>query len=315
MHSPVIRGSRRYLRPETIARIARLELRARAAVEGALVGLHKSPSKGHSVEFLQHREYVRGDDLRRVDWKVWGRQDKLTIKEFEEETSLRLTLLVDGSPSMNYAAGGRPSKYDFAATLAASLAWLALSHGDAAGVSLFDDRLRNTLPSRHRKSQLTEICDLLEGPRSGGATGSGGATQSGGASDFLPVLRRAAESLPRRGLVVIVSDLLGDRDGLMRGLRLLAKRGHDLALLHVMDDDELDFQFDGPTRFEGLELPTHLACNPRALREGYLEAVEAFLTDVRRKAGSVQADYALVRTGEPPEHALVRFLARRTKQA
>ncbi len=304
----MIRGSRRYLRPETIARIARLELRARAAVEGALVGLHKSPTKGQSVEFLQHREYVRGDDLRRVDWKVWGRQDKLTVKEFEEETSLRLTLLVDASSSMDYAAASRPSKHDCAATLAASLAWLALSHGDAAGTSLFDDRLRGTVPARHRKSQLAEICDLLESPRSGGASGSGGATA------FFPVLRQAAESLPRRGLVVIISDLLGDREGLVRGLRLLAKRGHDLAILHVMDDDELDFPFEGPTRFDGLELPTHIACNPRALREGYLEAVEAFLVDVRHKAGSVQADYALVRTGEPPEHALVRFLARRTRQ-
>ncbi len=323
----MIRGSRRYLRPETIHRIARLELRARAAVEGALVGLHKSPAKGHSVEFLQHREYVRGDDLRRVDWKVWGRQDRLTIKEFEEETSLRLTLLVDSSLSMDYSGSNRPSKFDFAATLAASLAWLALSHGDAAGASLFDDRLRGTIPARHRKSQLTEICDLLEAPRNAGVGGSGGVTGSGGgtggeaatriegATNFLAVLRQSAESLPRRGLVVIVSDLLGDREGLFRGLRMLAKRGHDLAILHVMDDDELDFSFEGPTRFEGLELPSHLACNPRALREGYLEAVDAFLSDVRHKAGSVQADYALVRTGEPPEHALVRFLARRTRQA
>jgi len=307
MHSPVIRGSRRYLHPDTIHRIARLELRARSAVEGGLVGLHKSPSKGHSVEFLQHREYVRGDDLRRVDWKVWGRQDKLTVKEFEEETSLRLTLLVDASASMNYAGAKRTSKFDIAATLAASIAWLALSHGDAAGVSLFDDRLRSTVPARHRRSQLTEICDLLEGPR-------GGTIDSVGGTQFFAVLRQAAESLPRRGLVVIVSDFLGDRDGLVRGLRLLATRGHDLALLHVMDDDELDFAFDGPTRFEGLEVPKHLACNPRALREGYLEALDRFLADVRHKAGSVQADYALVRTGEPPEQALVRFLSRRIRQ-
>ncbi len=316
----MIRGSRRYLHPETIARIARLELRARSAVEGGLVGLHKSPSKGHSVEFLQHREYVRGDDLRRVDWKVWGRQDKLTVKEFEEETSLRLALLVDASASMDYAGGTRATKFDVAATLAASLAWLALSHGDAAGASLFDEGLRSTVPPRHRKSQLTEICDLLETPRTDAKGSEGdpsgeGASRSGGATDFLGVLRHAAESLPRRGLVVVVSDFLGDREGLVRGLRLLAKRGHDLALLHVMDDDELDFSFDGPTRFEGLEVPTHLACNPRALREGYLEALDVFLADVRQKAGSVQADYSLVRTGEPPEQSLVRFLSRRIRQA
>ncbi len=306
MHSPVIRGSRRYLRPEAVARIARLELRARRVVEGVLAGLHQSPYKGQSVEFLQHREYVRGDDLRRVDWKVWGRQDRLTVKEFEEETSLRLTLLVDGSASMDYApppASSRPTKYDLAATLAASLAWLALSHGDAAGCGVFDDRLRRSLPARTRKSQLAELCELLEAPRNSGG------------SDFRPVLRQLAETLPPRGLVVVISDFLGDREGILSGLRLLARRGHDLAILHVMDDDELDFPFEGPTRFEGLELPAELACNPRALRAGYLEALEAFLADVRRRASSVRADSLLVRTSDPPEATLVKFLARRGRQA
>ena len=140
-------GSRRYLHPEAIARIARLELRARAVVEGVLSGLHKSPYKGQSVEFLQHREYVRGDDLRRVDWKVWGRQDRLYVKEFEEETNLRVTLLVDGSASMNYGSGPL-NKYQYAATLAASLAWLALSHADAVGCCVFDDKVRASVPPR-----------------------------------------------------------------------------------------------------------------------------------------------------------------------
>lgn len=303
MHWPVIRGSRRYLRPEAIRRIARLEVRARSVVEGVLAGLHKSPYKGQSVEFLQHRPYVRGDDLRRVDWKVWGRQDRLTVKEFEEETSLRLSLVVDGSASMDYPAAGRPSKYDHAATIAASLAWLALSHGDAAGVAVFDDRLRATVPARTRRSQLAEVCAALEAPRNAGET------------DFPRVLKRLAETLPRRGLVVVISDFLGDRDGILGGLRLLAGRGHDLAVLQVMDDDELDFPFEGPTRFEGLELPEHLACNPRALREGYLEALEAFLADVRGRAAKAGADYVLARTSEPAEVPLVKFLSRRSRQA
>jgi len=269
-----------------------------------MAGLHKSPFKGQSVEFLQHRPYVRGDDLRRVDWKVWARQDRLSVKEFEEETSLRLTLAVDGSASMDYTGDGRrPSKYDHAATLAASLAWLALSHGDGAGVAVFDDAVRATVPARTRGSQLAEICSTLE------------ASRNAGESDFPRVLRRLADTLPRRGLVVLISDFLGDRDGILRGLRLLERRGHDLAVLHVMDDDELEFPFEGPTRFEGLELPEHLACNPRALRAGYLEALTAFLADVRRRAAAVGADYELARTGEPAEAALVRFLARRTRLA
>lgn len=302
----MIRGSRRYLRPEAIRRIARLEVRARGVVEGVLAGLHKSPYKGQSVEFLQHRPYVRGDDLRRVDWKVWGRQDRLTVKEFEEETSLRLSLVVDGSGSMDYDPGrasGRPTKYDHAATLAASLAWLALSHGDAAGCTLFDDRVRTALPPRTRKSQLAEICGLLEAPRNAGE------------SDFLTPLKRLAETLPRRGLVIVLSDFLGDRAGLLRGLRLLRQRGHDVAVIHVLDEDELEFRFEGPTRFEGLELPASLACNPRALRAGYLEALEGFLAEVRRGAAHAQADYVLARTGEPAETTLVRFLASRVRQA
>ena len=293
-------ASRRYLHPEAIARIARLELRARAVVEGVLAGLHKSPYKGQSVEFLQHREYVRGDDLRRVDWKVWGRQDRLYVKEFEEETNLRLALLVDASASMDYRSGPL-SKYDCAATLAASLAWLALSHGDAAGCAVFDDKVRASVPARTKRSQLTSVVEVLETPRGGRGTA------------FLPVLRSLAETLPRRGLVVVVSDLLGDRDGVFKGLQMLRKRGHDLVLLHVLDDDELDFPFDGPTRFEGLEIPDHIACNPRALRAGYLAALEDFLADVRRQAAAARCDYSLVRTREPLDAALVKFLSRRAR--
>jgi len=290
------------LHPEAIARIARLELRARAVVEGVLAGLHKSPYKGQSVEFLQHREYVRGDDLRRVDWKVWGRQDRLYVKEFEEETNLRLTLLVDGSASMDYRSGAL-SKYDYAATLAASLAWLALSHGDAVGCAVFDEKVRASVPARTKRSHLSSVVDVLETPRSNRPTA------------FLPVLRSLSETLPRRGMVVIISDLLGDREGVFQGMQFLRRRGHDLVLLHVMDDDELTFPFEGPTRFEGLELPEHIACNPRALREGYLAAMEEFLADARKRSAAVRCDYLLIRTGEPVDAALVQFLSRRSSMA
>jgi len=301
------------LHPEAIARIARLELRARAVVEGVLTGLHKSPYKGQSVEFLQHREYVRGDDLRRVDWKVWGRQDRLYVKEFEEETNLRLTLLVDGSASMDYrplkaaAVGAAPflTKYDYAATLAASLAWLGLSHGDAVGCVLFDEAVRASVPARTKRSHLSSIVEVLESHVPGVARPTA----------FLPVLRALAETLPRRGLVIVISDMLGDRDGIAKGMQLLRRRGHDLVLLHVMDDDELDFPFDGPTRFEGLELPDHIACNPRALREGYLAALEEFLAATRKQAAAARCDYSLIRTGEPLDAALVKLLSRRASLA
>jgi uncharacterized protein (DUF58 family) len=314
--------SRRYLHPEAILRISRLELRARAVVEGVLAGLHRSPYKGQSVEFLQHREYVRGDDLRRVDWKVWGRQDRLTVKEFEEETNLRLTLLVDCSASMDYRRQGDSrslSKYDYAATLAASLAWLALSHGDAVGCVAFDDAIRGSVPARTRRNQLESVCEVLEG-RIGPDGAPAGPPGRGRPSDFLPVLRNLAETLPRRGLVVILSDLLGSGGepawpGAFKGIRTLRARGHDTVLLHVLDEDELEFPFDGPTRFEGLELPRQIACNPRSLRQGYLEALREFLSNVRRSSAELGCDYALVRTGDPVDATLVEFLSRRAAMA
>jgi len=265
-----------------------------------MAGLHRSPYKGQSVEFRQHREYVRGDDLRRVDWKVWGRQDRLYVKEYEEETNLRLTLLVDGSSSMDYGGAGRPTKYDHAATLAASLAWLALAHGDAVGCGVFADRLRASVPARTRRSQIEGVCGALE------------AARPPAAGDVLRVLRDAAETLPPQGLVILISDLLGDRPALERGLRLLRGRGHDVAVLHVLDDDELDFPFAGPTRFEPLEAAGGLTCDPRALRADYLAALEAFLAEVRGKAAAIGCDYSLVRTGVPVEAALVRFLSQRS---
>lgn len=309
-------GSKRFLPPEAIARIARLELRARVVVEGVLSGLHKSPYKGQSVEFLQHREYTKGDDLRRVDWKVWARQDRYYVKEFEEETNLRLFLVVDASRSMNYSHGTSAtpalSKFDYAATMAASLAWLALSHGDAVGCATFDDAVRASIPPRTRRTQLQGVIEMLEAERSDYPT------------NFLPVFRQLAETLPKRGLVVLISDMLGDVaaggdpggvDNVLKGLSMLRQRGHDVAVLHVMDSDELDFPFDGPTRFEGLELPQHIACNPRALREGYLQAVEAFLSALRRGCAGMRCDYSLVRTDQPVDAALIRFLSQRASMA
>lgn len=293
-------GSSRYLRPETLRRIHHLRLRARDVVAGTIAGLQRSPYKGQSVEFRQHREYVRGDDLRRVDWKVWGRQDRLYVKEHEEETNLRLTLLVDGSSSMAYGGGDRPTKYDHAATLAASLAWLALAHGDAVGCGVFDDRLRASVPARTRRSQIEGVCGVLE------------ASRPAGAGDFLRVLRSVAETLPPRGLVILLSDLFGDRPAIGRGLRLLRGRGHDVAVLHVLDDDELDFRFAGPTRFEPLEAGGGLTCDPRALRGEYVAALEAFLAEVRGQAAASGCDYRLVRTGAAVEAALVQFLSQRS---
>jgi uncharacterized protein (DUF58 family) len=290
--------SKRFLHPEAIRRIGRLEIRARHVVEGFMSGMHRSPYFGRSTEFLQHRQYTPGDDLRHVDWKVWAKQDRLYVKQFEEDASMRCTLLVDVSKSMQYGRGPL-NKYEYAATAAVSLAYLLLRQHDAVGCIAFDESIRARTPVRSTQVHLASIVQTLDAnpPRSKTDPGS--------------VLRMIAEENFRRGLVVVVSDLLGDVKSTLRGLRLLRQRGHDVLVLHVMDDDELDFPFDGPTRFEGLELPDHLNCNPRALREGYLEAVERFVSSLRHGCARDAVDYELIRTSQPMDAALAAFLSRR----
>jgi uncharacterized protein (DUF58 family) len=293
-----MRDSRRFLHPEAIKRIARLDLRARHIVEGFLSGMHRSPYFGQSVEFRQHREYTYGDDLRYVDWKVWAKQDRYYVKQFEEDTNLRCTLLCDVSGSMQYGRGPM-NKYEYGCTVAVSLAYLLLRQQDAVGCVAFDDDARMTVPVRTRRNHLDSIIQALElsSPRN--------------KSDIGHILRNVAESSPRRGLMVLVSDLLVDRTGLFRGLRLLRSRGHDVMVFHVLDDDELDFTFNGPTRFEGLELPDQLRCNPRALREGYLAALNAYLEEVRRGCSRHNVDYSLLRTSQPLDAALAAYLSNR----
>jgi uncharacterized protein (DUF58 family) len=290
--------SKRFLHPEAIKRIGRLELRARHVVEGFLAGMHRSPYFGQSVEFLQHREYVVGDDLRHVDWKVWARQDRLYVKQFEEETNLRCTVIVDVSASMRYGSGPL-NKYEIACTIAASLAYLVLKQQDAIGCVAFDDRIRANVPARTRRTQLGSIIDALN------------VIVPQDKTDVHKILRRVAENHPRRSMMVVISDLLADRKGTLRGLRLLRQRGHDVLVFHVLDDDEVDFPFTGPTRFEGLESDDLLNCDPRALRAGYLEALAEFLADLRRNCARHTIDYALIRTSEPLDAALAQYLSTR----
>jgi uncharacterized protein (DUF58 family) len=290
--------SKRFLHPEAIKRISRLELRARFIVEGFLSGMHRSPYFGQSVEFLQHREYAAGDDLRHVDWKVWARQDRLYVKQYEEETNLRCTMLVDVSASMAYG-NGPLNKYEYACTLASTLAYLVLQQHDAVGCIAFDERIRASVPARSQQNHLQSIIDSLN------------VTQPREKTSTYTVFREVTEAVPRRGLMVIVSDLLTNADDTLRGLRLLRQRGHDVMVFHILDDDELDFPFTGPTRFDGLEIPDHLNCNPRALREGYLQALQQYLETVRRGCARQAVDYTLLRTSQPLDAALSAYLSRR----
>jgi uncharacterized protein (DUF58 family) len=289
---------RRFLHPETIARISRLDLRARHVVEGFISGMHQSPFFGHSVEFVQHREYVAGDDLRHLDWKVWSKTDRFYIKQYEEETNLRSTLVVDVSESMHYGRGAL-NKYAYACTVGACLAYLLLRQQDAVGLVTFDDQVRHTVPSRSQQNHIDAIVQGLHVSRPQAKT------------DLEKILRRVAETVGSRGMIILISDLLADRGPLFRGLEMLRHRRHDVLVFHILDDDEMEFPFAGTTRFEGMEELPQLLCDPRALREGYLEALEEYLVEVRRGCARQGIDYAQIRTGDYLDAALSRFLHHR----
>ncbi len=289
---------RRFLDPRVIGRISSLDLRAKQAVAGFISGMHKSPFFGQSVAFVQHREYVPGDDIRHIDWKVWSRTDKFYLKQFEAETNLRCTLVVDTSESMVYGNGAM-NKYEYACTAAACLAHLTAKQQDSVGLVTYGVNVNQILPARSAMHHVDAITKSLDLSRPKAKT------------DVFKAMRQIAEHTPSRGLVVLFSDLLADREPIFRGLELLRHRRHDVMVFHVMDDDELTFPFGGMTRFEGMEEQPNMMCDPKALREGYLEVLEEYLTEVRRGCSRMGVDYSLVRTSDYLDAILSRFLNQR----
>jgi len=284
-------------------KIRRLELRAQHVVEGFLSGLHKSPYKGFSIEFADRREYVPGDDLRHIDWRVYAKADRFVIKEYEVETNLRTHILLDGSASMRYPEHGgseRMTKWTYASTLAASLAFLLVKQQDGAGLLLFDNEVRAQVPVSTSRVSLHNMVELIDAhePR--------GETETKALFPFL------AGQLPQRSMVIIISDLLTDVDDIIQGLQRFRFSRHDVLVLHVLDQDELEFPFTDRTLFEGLEeVDLELLTDPQALRSTYLERVQEFISKVRAACLNSRTDYALISTADPLDVALTRFLADR----
>ncbi len=296
----------RLLDPAALTQLGRLELVARGVVEGFVSGRHRSPYKGFSAEFAEHRQYARGDDPRTLDWKVYGRSDRYYIRQFEEETNLRCLVLLDASGSMAYAgtaadAGAGPlSKLQYGQFLAAALAQLMVRQQDAVGLATFDTRVRRYIPPRGRTSHLRGLLEELV------ATAPGGETALG------PILHDLAERVLRRGLVVIISDFLDEPGTLLEGLHHFRYRRHELLLLHVLAREELSFPFTRFSRFDDLEHPgQHLSVDPAALRAAYLDRLAAHLDRLREGAGQLCADYVQLCTDEPFGPALARYLAGR----
>ncbi len=293
-------NSRKYLDPKRLAKLEGLRLRARRIVEGYVSGVHRSPFHGFSIEFAEHREYVPGDDLRYLDWKVFGRSDKYHLKQFEEETNLVCYLLLDSSESMQYRSDeAAMSKFEYAQCLAASLAYLILHQQDSVGLATFDSELRALIRPSSSPSHLGQVIQVLEETSAERKTSIG------------PIFHELAERFKKRGIVIVLSDLFDDVDTMLTGLKHFRHRRQDVILMHVLDPAELDFPFQRTTMFKGLEqLPTVLV-EPRALRKAYLEEFNQYLYRLKRGCRMHQIDYVPMRTDQSMEVALSSYLASR----
>jgi uncharacterized protein (DUF58 family) len=287
-----------YLDPATLAQVQGLDVRARLLVEGYLSGMHKSPYHGFSVEFTQHREYVPGDDIKHLDWKVYGRTGRYYLKQYEEETNLVAWLLVDRSESMGYRSGA-VSKYEYACMAAAALAYLILRQRDSVGLVTFDDQIRSFLAPSSQPGQLQQLTSVMtEGP----------AREK---TRLAAIFHDLAERLPRRALIVVLSDLFDDVPDLLTGLKHLRHKRHEVLLLQILDAAEVDFPFQRPTLFRGLEKSSELLTDPRSLRQAYLDQLNRFLHDVEHGCREQNIDYFPLRTDTNLGVALSSYLARR----
>ena len=293
-----------YLDPRVLDKVARLELRARLVVEGFVTGMHKSPYRGFSVEFAQHREYVPGDDLRHLDWKIYGKSDRYVIKQYEEETNLRAHLFLDQSESMNYGSDGTLSKFDYSATACASLAYMIQQQADAVGLTLFDEAVAKQVTPSNTRQSLGHLFAGLEGAKTREQK-----TKIG------TVLHELAGQLKQRGMVMIFSDLFDEPKEVIQGLREIRSRGHDVIVFHVMDHDELEFPFERMTMFEGMEQLPELLCDPKSLRDAYLAEVNGFAEEIRKGCLAQRIDYVRVDTTNPLDVVLTSYLSARSARS
>lgn len=291
-------GISRLLSPQDLTRLGRLALTSRFTVEGTQTGAHRSQRKGISVEFADYRQYVPGDDTRHLDWKVYGRNERLYLRQYEEETTLRVHLLVDASASMAYAGAG-VSKYTYAAQCAAALAYITIRRQDNVGLAIFDDRTRQMLPPKNGAEHLRALANLLADHRPGSHT------------DMATTLHSLAENASRRGLIILFSDLFDDLDKLRAALAHFRRRRHDVIVYHILDRHELDFPFKDASVFQDLETGERITTTPRDIRGAYQKTIEEFLNGCRAVCSSLDVEHVLALTDTPPVDLIVRHLKQR----
>ena len=292
----------RFLDPAVISKLGTMELKARTVVEGFLSGLHRSPYKGFSVEFAEYRQYLPGDDLSTLDWKVYARTDRHYVKKYEEETNLECHLLVDQSASMGYKGAAPMSKLEYGSVLAASLAFLMNRQRDATGLISFDEKIRFRLPAAARPGHLHAVLLALE------------RLQPGQRSNVGRPLHQLAEALVKRSLVVLISDLLDDPEPVVKGLRHLKFRGTDVVVFQVLDPHELTFPFRGAAKFKDVETSQELLADPAKARKAYLRELAGLTLTFDRELRGAGIDYVQLDTSQPLDFALLTYLSARAKR-
>jgi len=296
-------GIRDLLPPQTMRKLGGLLLRARYVVEGARAGQHASPTKGASVEFADYREYVKGDNLRNLDWKVFGRTERHYVKQFEAETNLRVNIIIDGSASMRFRSAGKLTKYEYACRLAAATGYLATRQSDSLGLAIYDDGVREQIAPRSGGRHLQLFLERMVAHVPGGSTDTGRA------------LHTLAEKLHRRGLIILLADLLDEPDAIFRSLAHFRKKMHDVIVLQILDPAELDLPFDRPVQFVDMETGEKIDLDPSAARSDYRKAMLSFLDTCRDRCASMSIDYRLVRTTDDFGDFLQRYLVERRRRS
>jgi uncharacterized protein (DUF58 family) len=294
----------RYLDAKTLTKIDKLSLKAKYVVEGFISGMHRSPYRGFSVEFAEHRGYVPGDDIKHIDWRVYGKSERYYIKQYEEETNLVTHVLLDCSESMAYgspAAADKLSKLEYGKLITAALSYFVLGQSDAVAVGLFDKAIKEYIEYSTREVHVHRICDALENLEPEKKT------------DIGEIMLRFGERIKRRGIVVVISDFFDDVDRILEGIQQLRYAGNEVVMVHLLDEYELSFPFEGLVQFKGLEETGEVLCHPRMLKKHYMEELNAYLARMRSACRRNDVDYLQVNTRTPVDVTLTAYLASRER--
>ena len=291
---------RKYLEPEMVARLSNMSLRARLVVEGYIIGQHKSPFHGFSVEFAEHRAYGPGDEIRHIDWKLYGKTDRFFVKQYEEETNLRSYILLDTSRSMEYKSN-KISKLDYGNYLSASWAYLMINQQDGVGLTLFDNQIQTFIPPRSKPSHVNTILTHLD------KTGSGKDTDVG------IVLHEMAERIKKRGLIILISDLFDETENIINGLKHFRHNKQEIIVFHVMDRKELNFDFSNRTKFKDMETDEQITTEPWKIRKIYQQAIQSYQDELRLRCREQKIDYVPLFTDQNLDLALNEYLKKRQR--